>query len=189
MPPTTKTKASPPKPTGGARAKAARTVVTESPQANTKKKRKKKKIKQKRGAVTEQALPDGTLDEWEEGEDEDDDVETEIVYACPACGLGAGTSVPMGCPYPEPCRGMMFVCRREDGGGRCGSLCWHSHPNELVGDDTRTYSTAYWCRFCCDECDGDGGCETCKGHSTCVQEEQRLWANFGEPVRRGEQTP
>ena len=130
MPPTTKTKASPPKPTGGARAKAARTVVNESPQANTKKKRKKKKIKQKRGAVTEQALPDGTLDEWEEGEDEDDDVETEIVYACPACGLGAGTSVPMGCPYPEPCRGMMFVCRREDGGGRCGSLCWHSHPNE-----------------------------------------------------------
>ena len=183
MPPTTKTKASPPKPTGGARAKAPHAVVSD-----TKKKRKKKKIKMKSGAATEQALPDGSLDEWEE-EEEDDDFVTDIVYACPACGLGAGTSVPMGCPYPEPCRGMMFVCRREDGGGRCGGLCWHSHPNEIVGDDTLTYSTAYWCRICCDECDGQGGCQKCNGQSTCVQEEQSLWAHFGEPVRRGDQPP
>ena len=174
MPPASKKsdplKSSPAKPTGGARPKSA----------GAKRKRKKKA---KKKPVADEARDDALDDDCEGDEGED---EIDIVYACPACGLGAGTSVPMGCPYSEPCRGMMFVCRREDGGGRCGRLCWHSHPNEFGDDDVLTYSTAYWCRVCHDECEDRSGCAKCHGHSggVSLQElEQSLWAQFGEPVR------
>ena len=166
MPPVKKASKAP-KPTGGARPKSA----TCSP-------KKKRKKKAKKPSNTQEAQNDDDLEEEEEEE-------TDIVYACPACGLGAGTAVPQGCPWPDPCRGTMYVCKAEDGGGRCGTLCWHSHAIECEDvddlDSPFTYATTYWCRRCHDEC-GGSGCRSCRAAGTLEPADQALWEQFGEPA-------
>ena len=140
----------------------------------------KKRRKDKKKPSDEEEPMD---EEDEEMVDEDD--ETDVVFTCPSCGLGAGFSVPSGCPFEPECHGAMYVCRSEDGGGRCGKVCWHSHPDEGLDDAPITFRTAYWCRMCHDEV-GRGACQSCAaaGRMQPDPEDKQslMWEKFGQPV-------
>ena len=170
MPPVAKPKARP---------TSAKASGGSKPRSSSKKKaaaRKKKKVSKK---------PDDGIAAEDDDEDEEEDLETDVVFACPVCGLGSGTSVPQGCPFPDVCRGTMYVCKVEDGGGRCGGVCWHSHPNDTIQGDL-TFFTTYWCRQCHDVCNGRHGCSVCAPGEDlgCPNDdaEEQLWTNFGRPV-------